>query len=101
LRDYFEAKLTAMDNAIGLARTNMERRLDGMNEFRDTLRDQASTFVGRRELSTVIERLDADIRSLRESRAELGGKASMSAVYLGYALALLAIAVSVFSIVYK
>lgn len=38
------------DRALDLARDSMEKRLEGMNEFRDTLRDQASRFITRNEL---------------------------------------------------
>ena len=31
----------------------MEKRLDGMNEFRDQLRDQAARFIGRDELNAI------------------------------------------------
>jgi hypothetical protein len=73
----------------------MERRLEGMNEFRDQLRDQAARFVTREEAAIIHERFVEDIRSLRESRAELQGKASMLSVVIaigiGIASAFLAI----------
>lgn len=37
------------DNVIR-ANTAMDKRLDGMNEFRDTLKDQSATFITRAEL---------------------------------------------------
>jgi hypothetical protein len=36
--------------AIDKAHNNMEKRLDGMNEFRSQLKDQAGTFVTRKDL---------------------------------------------------
>jgi len=54
LEDLMDARLKAMDEAVKLAKTSMERRLDGMNEFRATLKDQASGFVTRTELLTTV-----------------------------------------------
>ena len=75
-----EEKLKSSENALQLARESMEHRLDGMNEFRETLRDQASKFVTKAEHDFVVK----DIRELRESRAELAGKANMQSVIWAY-----------------
>ncbi len=48
------AELNADRRAVEKALASMERRLDGMNEFRTTLKDQAATFVTRRELLAAI-----------------------------------------------
>jgi hypothetical protein len=46
--------LRASDNeATKVALAANEKRLDGMNEFRSTLRDQNSTFVTRTELYAI------------------------------------------------
>lgn len=42
----------ATDKAISKAETALEKRLFGMNEFRDALRDQASHFITRDMLET-------------------------------------------------
>jgi len=38
-----------------MTRVAMEKRLDGMNEFRDQLRDQAARFIGRDELNALVK----------------------------------------------
>jgi len=50
-----EVKLRAeqSEQALNKATQAMEKRLDGMNEFRDTLKDQAGTFVTRAEMLAV------------------------------------------------
>jgi hypothetical protein len=50
-----EVELRALQqrDALLTATIAMEKRLDGMNEFRDTLRDQAGSFVTRTELLAV------------------------------------------------
>jgi len=45
-----EAKLHSAEHSLVVAKESMEKRLDSMNEFRDTLRDQAGKFVTRVEL---------------------------------------------------
>lgn len=51
---------------INLAREQMERRLEGMNEFRAQLTEQTRTFVNRKELDLIVQKL--------ETRFELLGK---------------------------
>jgi hypothetical protein len=42
------------DKEVASAYQSMEKRLDGMNEFRDTLKDQAAKFVTRAELMAAV-----------------------------------------------
>ncbi len=52
LERLFDEKISARDRALAVAMTTMDIRLDNMNEFRNTLRDQASQFVTRDEYQT-------------------------------------------------
>jgi len=78
----FDTKLLAIDKALNVASVTMDKRLDGMNEFRDTLRDQAARFITRDEVKKENERIETDLRFLRESRAILEGKASQKLAYI-------------------
>ena len=49
-----DIRYEAIQDATELARKAMEKRLDGMNEFRDTLKDQAGKFVTRSEVIAAI-----------------------------------------------
>ena len=49
-----DLRFNGIEKATDLARVNMEKRLDGMNEFRETLKDQASRFVTRTELLAAV-----------------------------------------------
>ena len=80
LREYFESRLVALEKASQVAASALSERLAGMNEFRETLRDQAVKFVTREEVSLQIEKLGSEINTLREFKAALEGKASMSTV---------------------
>ena len=106
LREFIEAKLAANERAVELAARSMEKRLDGMNEFRDTLRDQAARFVTREEVALQLARLTdftaAERAAIKEQLAglqtfkdRLDGKASASAVYIGYALSILGLVLAV------
>lgn len=108
LKEYFNSRLTSIENATSLAAATMDKRLDGMNEFRDTLRDQAGRFTTREEVGVQIARVcdlaSADRASLRQEAAierkalkdqidelqtfkdRLEGKASTTSVAVSYLL---------------
>jgi len=99
LKEYVDDKFLALEKSLTLARTDMDRRLEGMNEFRDQLNRQAATFVTRDTCSISSEKREADIRMLRESRATLEGKASQQSVYVTLALSFLSLLFGAISLV--
>jgi len=103
LRDYIDTRLVAEQRATEKAHETMERRLEGMNEFRSALKDQANQFVTRQEFNVTRQLLEDDVRFLRESRATLEGKASQSSLnvtlmisILGFLLGLTGLALKLF-----
>lgn len=76
LEKHINKRLKSMNKATKVALKELNRRLDGMNEFRDTIKDQNAEFIRKSEHDTAHSRIEEDIRSLRESRAEISGKAS-------------------------
>jgi ethanolamine ammonia-lyase small subunit len=112
LQQYFEDKFTAADKALVLAlqsltvrleatdkaqevyRSALDKRLETMNEFREALKDQNKTFIARPEHELVV----ADIRSLRESRATLEGKASMMSVIISYGISIISLFVAILAL---
>ena len=82
LRDYIDTRVSSIDKAVELAYEQMDTRLQGMNEFRQSLRDQGNTFLTKAEFYTWKDKVDEDIRLLRETRAELAGKASQGTAIL-------------------
>jgi len=113
LKEYFEDKFIASENARVLAlealtirldgtekvtelsRAAMDKRLEGMNEFREALKDQQKNFISRQEFDLVV----ADIRVLREAKASLEGKADQSSVNNVMLLAIIGIFLSITTIV--
>ncbi len=77
-KETFKVEFNSLERATQIAAANLEKRLEGMNEFRQQIKDQTGTFVTRVEHGAVIDRFDGDIKSLRESRAMLEGKASQT-----------------------
>lgn len=75
LREYIDDKVNALstrqddqrrftDRAVEKAEAALGKRLDGMNEFRDALRDQAARMVTRTEFDALKDRLaDVDKRA--------------------------------------
>jgi hypothetical protein len=101
MREFFESKIQAIETATKIAYETMERRLEGMNEFRDTLRDQAGKFVTRSEIDVVREAIEDDLRILRESKANLEGKASQGAVNVALLFSVIGLLLGIFGIVMK
>ena len=64
------------DRALDKAYAAMDKRLDGMNEFRDALKDQANRMATRSEL----EALEEKVEDLRRNKANLDGRLAVLAV---------------------
>jgi hypothetical protein len=47
LKEYFDEKFRAADKALMLYNETMDKRLEGMNEFREALKDQTAKFITR------------------------------------------------------
>lgn len=96
-RDYVDMRIAALEQATVLAAGEMRERLAGMNEFRETLRDQATRFVTRTEL----EVLERDIRDLQKSRDVLAGKASQQSVNVALVISALGLILGVLGLIVK
>lgn len=99
LRDYFEARLAALEHHIKVAAAAMEKRLDAMNEIREQLRDQAATFMPRSEYNIHHEKLVEDVRDLRESKAQLEGKASQKSVNVTLVISIFGLILALISVI--
>ena len=75
----------------------LEKRLESMNEFRAQLKDQAGTFFTRNEHSTYMTSVEKDLRILRESKANLEGKATSLSVNISTTIAIIGVILAVLS----
>lgn len=99
LRDFVESKIESIADSITIAHAAMERRLDSMNEFRETLRDQAGKLVSRDEYIAAHRRLEADIQMLREYKAAVESKASQKAMMITLAISSISLVTGIVGIV--
>lgn len=61
LRDYFEVRLQAMDDALNLARENLNMRMDGFPD----------QYVKKGDTDVAIAQLAADLKAINETMSEL------------------------------
>src|SRR5687767_4343092 len=73
---YFDDKTKAMNVAVDKAAATIDTRLQGMNEFRDTLRDQAGRLATKEEVQNIDER----IKRLEIVGAQGQGRATITGV---------------------
>ncbi len=97
-----ESKIEAIEKATTLAKKTVDERLKNMNEFRDALKDQNSTFVPRTEYLAQIKLVEKNhndrITTLEMNKERLAGKADQSAVTTVMIIACIGIALSAISI---
>ena len=98
-KEYTDARIAAVNEATRIAHVSMDKRLEGMNEFRNSLKDQSAKFLNRDEYTLMHGKVLEDVRDLRESRAELAGKASQNAVIGAYVLGVIGLLLSAANIV--
>ena len=94
-KNYFEARIEAVREVHEAYIRTLEKRLEGMNEFRTAMKDQSDRMVNKDEYRYLVEK----VNSLEISRAELLGKASMQSVVIAYVLSALAMMISVINVV--
>lgn len=97
---YFEAKLEWMDRHVdgqvrmidsntAKAASSIDKRLEGMNEFRDSLKDQASRFVTRQESAAKHEAIETRLKSIELSRATGEGRMLMISGFVAFVASIL------------
>lgn len=102
----FEASEKARDNALiasdkarDSALTAMDKRLDTMNEFRNSLKDQAGTFLTRAEHEAYSKSVDGVIGGLRDWMNQQTGKATQGSVNIAMFFAVGGLALGVVSLI--
>ena len=92
-----------LDQARALAHASLEVRLEGMNEFRATLTQQAQTFISREEIlllrgatANKLDTLNATVRQLEIAHSNLQARLYTVTGLLGTLMALAGILLAVF-----
>ena len=77
IEDRVNIRLDAIKEAILMARDDMNRRLEGMNELRAAMQDQVARFATRE----FVEGIDARVQELRVGAGDLGGRRAGTALW--------------------
>lgn len=95
LRDLMDQRFAAAEGALQIALGEREkamlkaeaasdRRLEGMNEFRQTLSDQAATLVGRAEFNARIDSIVEAVNRLDKQGSAASGRGAGAAALWGW-----------------
>jgi hypothetical protein len=87
--------LTAADRAVVKAEAATEKRFEGVNEFRQALSDQSSTFVTRIESDAVIKTINEKIDAISERQNKAEGRGGGMGAMWGYLLAAISTIIAV------
>jgi hypothetical protein len=80
LKEHMESRIAALEKATEVAAREMNRRLEGMNEFRAQLDEQTRTFVDKDGFEHRHEAACSRIKELESFKDKLEGKASQKSV---------------------
>ena len=90
VKEHFEVRFNELEKRIILTQNDLERRLEGMNEFREQLHNQANTFLTRERFDVESQRINDKITDLQLWRADHQGRQARTSV-----ISIIAILVSV------
>ena len=82
LEKYIDTRLEDKQEALDAARQSMEKRLEGMNEFRDAIKDATARFMTRDEVAGQLRPICEDIRTLRTIADQNAGKATIKSLMI-------------------
>jgi len=98
-----EARHEAQDKALVVAAEVLQHRLEGMNQFRETLTSQANTFITREEIqllrgstSAKVEALAKQLQALEVSQSSLQARLYTVSGLLGGAIAITSVLLTLF-----
>ena len=95
LEKLVDVKFAAIEKATSLAQEALDARLEGMNSFRDALRDLSNGMASKAQVDLITMRMQADIDELKEFRWTLQGAASQKSVNIAMILAIVGLAISI------
>jgi len=74
LKELMEVRFSALDNTTALIRSDLERRLEGMNHIRRELESQSRAFMPRKEIELVQAAMQEKIARLQTNQSFAGGQ---------------------------
>ena len=105
LREYIDLRFASLEkeletyqcsNDVNLkaAHASMDKRLEGMNEFRATITDQSNKYLTKLEHEAWKEKIEQELQTLRDFKLTIDTKASSRSVTTAYIFTGIAIAIS-------
>lgn len=98
LKEHIDIQLELRDRALMVALASADKRLDGMNEFRQTLSDQAALFMPRTEAEQRMEQTRERLTAVERFVNQTTGRSSGRESSWGYIVGALGIFIAVASI---
>jgi hypothetical protein len=89
-KDYVDLRFAEVDKALRIYTTEMNRRLEGMNEIRSQLDRQAATFQTKDASALITDRVEEKIAAVQISAA---GEAAKTKLYALFTAALISIVI--------
>lgn len=99
LKEHIEARIVALEKATEVAAREMNRRLEGMNEFREQPDKQTRTFIDKDLFENRYESLCNRLVSLEGFKERQVGKADQKDVTIALVIALSSIALGICSLI--
>ena len=107
IRDYVDTQIKWLDTIFrmqietitkntALASSQIDRRLESMNEFRDTLRDQAGRLATRIELDTMNTMLSDRVKMLELNKANTDGKTLVICTLISFVMSLIVVGITIY-----
>ena len=81
-----EQHFDLLDKAVNKSERAMDKRLDGMNEFRDALEDQNRTFMPRKELESIIGDIQDKLNRLEKHQERIANMKQGGNIVWAYVL---------------
>jgi hypothetical protein len=94
LRDYIDIRFTSIDKATILAQESLDVRLESMNEFRNSMKDQTAQYITRTEHRSLLDKICIQIQALEKISDRQEGKASQKSVTYAYIIAVISMIIS-------
>lgn len=91
---HFASQITTIQEKTQDAREQIDQRLKGMNEFRDTLRDQAGRLATIDSVYALKDQLDQRLKLLEMNKANFEGKAAIVSTAVALCISILIAALS-------
>jgi len=101
LKKHFDRRFKDQDRAVSKALAATEKRFDSVNEFRQTLADQQTTFVRNDVANTRFTAIEAQIARITDRETEVKARGDGRNDVWGRLLAIVAIAISAVALFFK